>query len=46
MLWVLLGNEAGERFYEAAGWSRDGGERTEQPYGVISRVRRFRRGLR
>ncbi|MFN8218128.1 MAG: GNAT family N-acetyltransferase [Solirubrobacterales bacterium] len=45
VLWVLLGNEAAERFYEADGWRRDGAERTEQPYGVISRVRRFRRAL-
>jgi GNAT superfamily N-acetyltransferase len=45
VLWVLVGNEAGERFYEADGWARDGGERTERPYGVIARVRRFRRAL-
>jgi GNAT superfamily N-acetyltransferase len=46
VLWVLLGNEVAERFYEAEGWRRDGAERSEQPYGVISRVRRFRRALR
>jgi GNAT superfamily N-acetyltransferase len=45
VLWVLLGNAMAERFYEADGWERDGAERIEQPYGVISRVRRFRRRL-
>lgn len=45
VLWVLRGNEGAERFYEVDGWERDGAERTEQPYGVISRVRRFRRPL-
>jgi GNAT superfamily N-acetyltransferase len=46
ILWVLRGNESAERFYLADGWHRDGGERTEQPYGVVSRVSRFRRSLR
>lgn len=43
ILWVLVGNEAAERFYRADGWGRDGAERLEQPYGVVSRVVRYRR---
>ena len=46
ILWVLRGNESAELFYERDGWRRDGGERVEQPYGVVSRVSRFRRSLR
>ena len=45
VLWVLRGNEVAERFYEAAGWRRDGAEREEQPYGVVSQVVRMRRSL-
>jgi hypothetical protein len=45
ILWVLLGNEGAERFYAADGWSRDGATRTEQPYGPVVEVRRFRRRL-
>lgn len=45
ILWVLVGNEAAERFYRADGWHRDGAERWEQPYGVRSRVIRYRRAL-
>jgi GNAT superfamily N-acetyltransferase len=33
------------RFYAAAGWRRDGAEREEQPYGVVSNVLRMRRSL-
>ncbi|HEY1853920.1 MAG TPA: GNAT family N-acetyltransferase [Solirubrobacterales bacterium] len=45
VLWVLRGNEGAERFYAAAGWRRDGAEREEQPYGVVSNVVRMRRSL-
>jgi len=45
VLWVLRGNEVAERFYAAAGWRRDGAEREEQPYGVVSNVLRMRRSL-
>jgi GNAT superfamily N-acetyltransferase len=45
VLWVLRGNEGAERFYEAAGWRRDGAEREEMPYGVVSEVIRMRRSL-
>jgi GNAT superfamily N-acetyltransferase len=46
ILWVLRGNETAARFYLDDGWHRDGAEREEQPYGVVSRVIRFRRPLR
>jgi GNAT superfamily N-acetyltransferase len=45
VLWVLLGNVRAERFYREDGWRRDGAERDEDPYGVVVRVRRFRRRL-
>jgi GNAT superfamily N-acetyltransferase len=45
ILWVLRGNEQAARIYLADGWRRDGGERVEQPYGVVSTVVRFRRAL-
>jgi GNAT superfamily N-acetyltransferase len=45
VLWVLRGNEVAERFYTAAGWRRDGAEREEHPYGVVSNVVRMRRSL-
>jgi GNAT superfamily N-acetyltransferase len=45
VLWVLRGNEGAERFYESAGWLRDGAEREEQPYGIVSNVVRMRRSL-
>jgi ribosomal protein S18 acetylase RimI-like enzyme len=45
VLWVLRGNERAQRFYEREGWERDGAQRFEQPYGIVSDVIRFRRGL-
>jgi GNAT superfamily N-acetyltransferase len=45
VLWVLRGNERAQRFYEADGWRRDGAEREERPYGVVSQVARMRRPL-
>jgi GNAT superfamily N-acetyltransferase len=45
VLWVLRGNDPAERLYERAGWRRDGAERWEQPYGIVSRVFRMRRSL-
>jgi ribosomal protein S18 acetylase RimI-like enzyme len=45
VLWVLRGNAGAQRFYQAAGWRRDGAEREEQPYGVVSQVIRMRRSL-
>lgn len=45
ILWVLRGNERAVRFYEGEGWIADGATREEQPYGIVSNVRRFRRSL-
>jgi ribosomal protein S18 acetylase RimI-like enzyme len=45
VLWVLKGNDRARRFYEGEGWSPDGATRVEQPYGILSNVARFRRGL-
>lgn len=45
ILWVLVGNEGADRFYRADGWRPDGSRRWEQPYGVVSQVRRYRRPL-
>jgi GNAT superfamily N-acetyltransferase len=45
LLWVLDGNDRAARFYEREGWAPDGATRVEEPYGVVSNVRRFRRPL-
>jgi ribosomal protein S18 acetylase RimI-like enzyme len=45
VLWVLVGNERAARFYEREGWTADGATREEEPYGIVSNVRRFRREL-
>ncbi|HWH21210.1 MAG TPA: GNAT family N-acetyltransferase [Solirubrobacterales bacterium] len=45
VLWVLQGNERAASFYEREGWEPDGATRIEQPYGIVSNVRRFRRVL-
>jgi ribosomal protein S18 acetylase RimI-like enzyme len=44
-LWVLRGNTRAQHFYEREGWSPDGTNRIEQPYGIVSEVDRFRRQL-
>jgi ribosomal protein S18 acetylase RimI-like enzyme len=41
VLWVLLGNERAANFYEREGWAADGAVREEEPYGIVSHVRRF-----
>jgi ribosomal protein S18 acetylase RimI-like enzyme len=41
VLWVLIGNERAASFYEREGWVADGATRQEQPYGIVSHVRRF-----
>jgi ribosomal protein S18 acetylase RimI-like enzyme len=45
VLWVLQGNDRAASFYEREGWRPDGATREEQPYGIVSNVRRFRRTL-
>ena len=30
ILWVLVGNQRARRFYEAAGWTCDGAEKSER----------------
>jgi ribosomal protein S18 acetylase RimI-like enzyme len=44
VLWVLLGNERAASFYEREGWVADGATREEEPYGIVSHVRRFQLG--
>lgn len=45
VLWVLEGNERAQRFYRANGWEPDGGELTEEIWGVQLKELRFRRDL-
>ncbi len=42
VLWVLQGNERAAKFYEREGWVADGAVRKEEPYGIVSHVRRFK----
>ena len=44
LLWVLAGNERAERFYEAAGWERDG-EKTDDFQGATVTENRYRKQL-
>jgi hypothetical protein len=39
---VLKGNERAAKFYEREGWVADGAVREEEPYGIVSHVRRFK----
>jgi RimJ/RimL family protein N-acetyltransferase len=45
VLWVLEGNERAERFYRAAGWSRDGGRKVEEFQGAELTEVRYRKPL-
>lgn len=45
MLWVLASNSRARRFYEAAGWSADGGTKTEMYHGAVLDEARYRRKL-
>ncbi len=45
VLWVLQKNHQAIDFYEREGWKADGATRLEQPYGIVSDVRRLRRAL-
>lgn len=43
-LWSFAANERANAFYEAAGFARDGSERTEEVWGHVTEVR-YRRSL-
>ena len=43
-LWSFAANERANAFYEAAGFTRDGSERTEEVWGHIPELR-YRRSL-
>jgi len=45
VLWVLPGNARARRFYEVAGWTTDGTERTSEVLGVVVPEVRYRRRL-
>ena len=45
VLWVLEGNERGERFYRAAGWAHDGGSKVDQFQGAAVTELRYRKRL-
>jgi GNAT superfamily N-acetyltransferase len=45
ILWVLPGNARARRFYEVAGWTADGSERTAEVLGVVVPELRYRRQL-
>jgi ribosomal protein S18 acetylase RimI-like enzyme len=44
-LWVLPSNARARRFYENAGWTADGSERTAEVLGVVLPELRYRRQL-
>jgi ribosomal protein S18 acetylase RimI-like enzyme len=44
-LWVLATNARARRFYDAAGWSPDGGEKVDQSLGFPLAEVRYRRSL-
>jgi hypothetical protein len=45
VLWVLVGNDRAQRFYRLDGWRADGGQRSEELWGVAVDEMRFRRHL-
>ena len=45
VLWVLEGNERGERFYRAAGWEHDGGSKLDDFQGATVTELRYRKRL-
>ena len=45
VLWVLVGNDRAQRFYRLDGWQGDGGQRSEELWGVVVDEVRFRRHL-
>jgi GNAT superfamily N-acetyltransferase len=45
LLWVLVGNERTERFYQADGWAADGSRRTDRVWDIDVDEIRYRRSL-
>jgi GNAT superfamily N-acetyltransferase len=45
ILWLLVGNDRGERFYRADGWSPDGTRRQDEVWGISVDELRFVRPL-
>jgi ribosomal protein S18 acetylase RimI-like enzyme len=45
VLWVLEGNERGERFYRAAGWEHDGGSKLDEFQSATVTELRYRKRL-
>ena len=45
VLWVLADNARGRRFYEVAGWTTDGTQRTSEVRGVVVPEVRYQRRL-
>jgi GNAT superfamily N-acetyltransferase len=45
VLWVLPGNARARRFYEVAGWTTDGAQRTTEVLGVVVPEVRYQRRL-
>ncbi len=45
VVWIIDGNERAAHFYEADGWSRDGGRRVDEVWGVEVSELRYRRSL-
>jgi len=45
ILWVIPENARARRLYEAAGWSADGGQQTQEVLGVTVNEVRYRRSL-
>jgi GNAT superfamily N-acetyltransferase len=45
VLWVLPGNSRARRFYEVAGWTTDGTQRTTEVLGVVVPEVRYQRRL-
>ena len=44
LLWVLMGNERGERFYSAGGWAADGSKEDEFQGATVTEIR-YRKAL-
>lgn len=45
VLWVLVGNERAERFYQIDGWAPDGQRRIQEVHGITVDEIRYRRSL-